>query len=74
MLLSKIYEDKPREYFETSFSKKNPIFTQQTFFLYKQKSNVHHSIEVSLKIYSNKLQERTQSEFYQITQPYPDID
>jgi hypothetical protein len=31
------------------------------FFLYEQKSNIHHSIEVSLKILTNKLQEHIQS-------------
>jgi hypothetical protein len=39
------------------------------FFLYEQKSDVHHSI--SLKISTNKLQERIQSDFHHITRPYP---
>jgi hypothetical protein len=41
------------------------------FFLYKQNFIVHHSIEISLKISTNKLQERIQSDWYQITRPYP---
>jgi hypothetical protein len=41
------------------------------FFLYEQKFNVHHSIEISLKISTNKLQGRIQSDWYQITRPYP---
>jgi hypothetical protein len=39
------------------------------FFLYEQKFNVHHLIEVSLKISTNKLHERIQSDCYQITRP-----
>jgi hypothetical protein len=34
-------------------------------------TKVHHSIEVSLKISINKLQERIKADNYQITQPYP---
>jgi hypothetical protein len=34
-------------------------------------SNFHHSIEVSLKTSTNKLQERILSDFYQITRPCP---
>jgi hypothetical protein len=44
---------------------------QLYFFLKEQTSNVHHSIEVSLRISTNKLQERIQPNFYQITRPYP---
>jgi hypothetical protein len=44
------------------------------FFLqhnYVEKETVlYHSIEVSLKISINKLQERIQSDCYQITRPY----
>jgi hypothetical protein len=46
------------------------------FFLqinYVEKETVH-SIEVSLKISTNKLQERSQSDFHQITEPYPKLD
>jgi hypothetical protein len=32
------------------------------FFLYEQKSNVQHLIEISLKISTNKLQERIESD------------
>jgi hypothetical protein len=41
------------------------------FFLYEQKSNVQHLIEISLKISTNKLQERIESDCYQTTRPYP---
>jgi hypothetical protein len=37
------------------------------FFLYEDKSNVHHLIEVSLKIFTNKL-----PEFSQTTIKFPD--
>jgi hypothetical protein len=46
---------------------------KKNIFLYEQKTNVHHSIEVSLKISTNKLQERIQSDCNQITRPYPKI-
>jgi hypothetical protein len=41
------------------------------FFLYEKKSNVQHLIKISFKISTNKLQERTKSDFHQITRPYP---
>jgi hypothetical protein len=40
---------------------------------YVEKETVH-SIEVSLKISTNKLQERNQSDFFKITRPYPKLD
>jgi hypothetical protein len=41
------------------------------FFLYEQKSNIYHSIKASLRISTNKIQEKVQSDCYQITRPYP---
>jgi hypothetical protein len=37
---------------------------------HEQKSNVHHSIEVSLKISTAKLQDQIQSDWCQITRPH----
>jgi hypothetical protein len=46
---------------------KETVLYATFIFLYEQKSNVHHSIEVFLKISTKKLQEQIQSDFYQIT-------
>jgi hypothetical protein len=42
-----------------NYVEKKIKFYAKFIFLYKQKSNIYHSIEVCLKISTNKLKERT---------------
>jgi L-amino acid N-acyltransferase YncA len=60
-----------RVFLRLIYVEKETVLYAKFISLYEQKSNAHHSIEVSLKIDKNKLQERIQSDCYQTTRPYP---
>jgi hypothetical protein len=61
-------------FLQLNFVEKEMVLYVTFIFLYEQKSNVHYSIEVSLKISTNTLQERIQAAYYQITRPYPILE
>jgi hypothetical protein len=64
-----------KDFFLTIMWKKKWVFIPHLFFLCDQKSiNVHHSIKVSLKIFTNKLQDQIQLlHFYQLTRNKPNF-